>query len=225
MARKRCSIVEGQRSLFNTEYRGRFYRGQLFSYEHRRKIAIANAKAYEFRGPNGQQYQGKNIEAFAIEHQLSPAMMRLVASGNCYSHRGWTLPKGGSDPRLKSFRLISPEGELVEGQGIRAFAIALGLSPGHLANVIQGIRPQCQGWRLATPENLHSQNQLTPLQTLQPETLPSSERFSIDKINQIRLLRAQGFSYSQICQTSGVCHSSAVKYGKNIVKGQIEPAG
>lgn len=224
--KKRQKEIPGQFSLFNSGYGGRYYKGQQFSLEHRRKIAIACSKPYKFRSPDGTIFEGIGIKEFALSQNLSPDMMRLVASGNCYNHRGWSLPDRKPDPRLKPFRLLSPDNEIVEGHGVRTFAIALGLSPGHLSNVVNGIRPQCKGWRLATPENLSALKELTPLQTIEAETTPPiSERFPIDKINQIRVLRAEGYSYSQICRIANVCHSSAIKYGKNIVKGQLSQDG
>lgn len=219
---KRSQISPGQRTLLNSGYQSRFYKGQLFSHEHRQKIAATNAKPYVFRGPDSIIYSGTNIEAFSLSQNLDPAMMRLVANGNCYCHRGWTLVDASPAPRSKPFKLISPTGEVVEGHGVRPFAIAIGVSPGHLSNVVNGKRPQCKNWRLATPENLQAIQELEPVSVITPELPPQSERFPPHRINQIRALRAQqGYSYREICQIAEVCHSTAVKYSKNVIKGQI----
>lgn len=217
---KKGAVVPGQRSLLTQGYAKRFYKGQMFSYEHCRKMTEAKAKNYEFESPDGVIYEGRNIGLFALEHGLNANMMRMIASGECYRYKGWTLPGRPVPPSFKSFELISPDGEIVKGHGVRRFAIAIGVAPGHLSNVVHGLRPQCKGWRLATEENIKAINSLISLETNgEPDPVYNPSFFK--QINRIRLLRAQGYSYKEITIAAKVSHCSAVKYGKNVIKGQL----
>jgi len=53
------------------------------------------------------------------------------------------------DKLARPFRLISPDGELIEGRNIKAFARQHGLNSGNLYSVLKGTASHHKGWRKA----------------------------------------------------------------------------
>lgn len=49
----------------------------------------------------------------------------------------------------KKFKVVSPNGEFIEGRNVTKFAKDHGLDPAGFSRVVNGLRKTCKGWRLA----------------------------------------------------------------------------
>ncbi len=101
--------------------------GKIISKEHARKISESN--------------KGKIVSEITRE-KLSKA-----AKGH-KRNLGKKLPFGQPGPQSKPFKLISPEGKLIEGMGVHNFARLHGLTSQGLYQVLKGKQTHHKGWTL-----------------------------------------------------------------------------
>jgi hypothetical protein len=87
-------------------------------------------------------------EAIRLGHCTAEESVRALASARLGGER--SLP----DMR-KKFVLVSPDGGLAHGVGVREFAMRHGLDPGKLSELINGKRKQYRGWRAVPPGENH----------------------------------------------------------------------
>jgi len=72
--------------------------------------------------------------------------------GKLISYRGWKL-KGGRKEKIriqylgKPFKLISPDGIVIEGRNAKDFASKNGMHQQNLQALIAGKLKTCKGWR------------------------------------------------------------------------------
>ena len=97
-------------------------------------------KKFKVRGPCGQIYTGHGVQIFCEEHvgndgtPILDSDFNAMLRGKTKHCKGWHLPETNPEDiykhfgRRKSFILESPEGELVEFQGITEFEQKYGLS-------------------------------------------------------------------------------------------------
>lgn len=83
---------------------------------------------------------GKRGIAVPIEKRLKPEIVEKIAAQN----RGVKNPNKG---RKRTFTLVSPNGMVVHGVGLRKFCRDNGLSPGGLCLVLSGKIKSCRGWK------------------------------------------------------------------------------
>lgn len=64
------------------------------------------------------------------------------------SNLEWVTNQQNSEHAISiSFKIVSPEGEVVDGYNVNGFARKHGLNRGHLSSVLNGKRAQHKGWR------------------------------------------------------------------------------
>lgn len=84
--------------------------------------------------------------AVAEAIRLGHCMEAEVAAALAALHLG---AKRGVPVRRKQFTLIAPNGSVVQGDGLLAFAKAQGMQVARLSELINGKRAQYKGWRVA----------------------------------------------------------------------------
>lgn len=112
---------------------------------------------YEFVSPEGFTYKFPDLKAFCEEHGLCQPAMSSVHNnkGNktgLKQYKGWHLP--GEAPEVKTYRLLSPEGEVVETTNLRDFCKEHGLNSGSLSQMLLGNLNHHNGW--STPERSYN---------------------------------------------------------------------
>lgn len=108
---------------------------------------------YEFISPDGTVYKFPDLKAFCDEHNLcQPAMSAVhLNKGNntgLKQYKGWHLP--GESPKSKIYRLLSPEGEIVETTNLSTLCEKHDLNSGNLSQMLLGNLNHHHGW--STPE-------------------------------------------------------------------------
>ena len=110
-------------------------------------------KYYNVISPDNQDFiviESKVFE-FCREHNLSTSGFNEMLVGNCNFYNGWHRPDSiklaSNRFRYGKFKLVSPEGNLYEGENITAFAKEHGLEQSLLNYVILGKRFHHKGWR------------------------------------------------------------------------------
>lgn len=120
----------------------------------RQSQAFTNSKEYEIMTPDGKIIKGKNVSELCREYGLANSALINVLNGKLYSHKGWKLPSteliGGAltAKRLeKEYRLISPDGIVFEGKGVRTLCRKFNLNEGSISEVLSGKRKHYKGWK------------------------------------------------------------------------------
>ena len=115
-----------------------------------RNNADASARDFCVRDPEGNIYNGRNLDEFCRERELSTTAMHNLLSGLSDSSFGWT--RGDEPPPHPPIYLRSPQGEKVLVEPTKAeFARKHGLDSSALSKVIRGVRlKQTGGWSLWT---------------------------------------------------------------------------
>lgn len=108
---------------------------------------------YEFESPEGVVYKFPDLKAFCEEHGLCQPAMSAVHNNKgsktgLKQYKGWHLP--GETPETKIYRLLSPEGEVVETTNLKALCREHGLNSGSLSQMLLGNLNHHNGW--STPE-------------------------------------------------------------------------
>lgn len=105
---------------------------------------------YSFISPNGEIYQGKNVNKFAKEHNLDSGSLREVLYGKHNHHLGWRKYNNGDKIEkfvFNEYKFINPNGELVIVNNMRKFAIENNLEETNLHKVFKKERNHHKGWR------------------------------------------------------------------------------
>jgi len=166
--------------------------GRLCSYKQWTKWKGGKKKrTYALRSPPPDltEYEVENLSAYAAEWELDATCLSRVCRGQLSHHKGWTWnpPK---PPKVRKFRLLSPQNEWVEGENLRQFARMRGLDSTALTKVLQGKQTHHQGWR--------------------KENVPWVARRSICTYQLINPAGGlvQGENLEALCQQFGLQHSS-----------------
>lgn len=123
------------------------------------EIKVQNAgKKYNLLSPDGEIFKGENLSNFAREKGLNISNLCALTNRSKKSYRGWTIPPESLDEtippiRKKKFRLLSPNGIIIEGEGIKEFCRKNALSESCLGRIISGKQNSHKGWTLPK-ENL-----------------------------------------------------------------------
>lgn len=117
-----------------------------------REQAIANGfigpKEYILYSPDGVETKILNLKAFCRDNNLNYGKLHAVVIGRSIHYKGWKTSPDRNDKVKRHFRLLSPDDTLVEGFGLRGFAIKNGLSYQSLCQVVSGRTKNYNGWRL-----------------------------------------------------------------------------
>jgi hypothetical protein len=113
---------------------------------------------YYFLSPTGVIHTTTNLSEFARQHSLDPIALSRISRCIKGTHRGWRHCTPDGQPILppnckhRKFILRSPNGEIVEGSNLKAFAEQHGLSRTCLMNVLGGTTKEHRGWTLPLPD-------------------------------------------------------------------------
>jgi len=105
---------------------------------------------YDLIGPKGESIKSKNLHKFAKKYNLCYAHLHKMVKGGCGSCKGWRLssPINKFKNRKVYFKIIGPEGQIIEGDSLSKFAKQYHLPQSNLWKVVNGERPTCHGWKL-----------------------------------------------------------------------------
>lgn len=108
--------------------------------------------------PEGIEYQGSNVHAFARQHNLLESSLGRVVCGLARSYKGWTndrriseffqkygvCPVSFEEPRY----LKDPEENIHEVWNVRSFCRHHNLSQGNINEMFLGNRKSHKGWKV-----------------------------------------------------------------------------
>ena len=141
-------------------------KGHEVSDETKKKLSTKFGKPFILISPLGETVEGIGLTTFAKENGLNQAHLLHVTQGKRYSCKGWrkynpTLVGKEYDTKdsssrtisskVKSFKLLSPIGEVVTGENLSSFARANDLDQRLLHMVVTGKRKSHKGWSINTP--------------------------------------------------------------------------
>lgn len=116
------------------------------------KDIIKKAKGRDFLlvSPSGETISDNNVSYFCKRNNLLEDMINQVLNGQRISYRGWHLPDSipiQDRSPTKSFRLLSPTNELIEGNNVAELSRKLNIGHNSLYRLINGETKSCKGWR------------------------------------------------------------------------------
>jgi group I intron endonuclease len=126
--------------------------------ENKRKV-VPNKTSFTIMSPSKEIIHAANLTQFCKLHNLSRGALREVLRGKQKSHKGWTLPgpefiinreiKDTDSNGMKStFKLLSPNNEIIEYTGLSEFCRIHGLNRTCIRYVLNGKYKTHQGWKL-----------------------------------------------------------------------------
>lgn len=130
-------------------------RGQKLSEEHKIKIKENHAgrKKFTLLSPTGEIIHGECIVDFCKIHSLSVACMSAIFQGKQKVHKGWRLPENQfwtrSHRKGKQYALLSPDGKIFQGTGIKELCKEYNLNAYYLGLVVKGEKESFKGWTRA----------------------------------------------------------------------------
>lgn len=118
------------------------------------------SKSFTLISPDGLEYKGYQIKSFCLKHQLCKNAISLLLSnkGVIRSHKGWTKTRedhlelkqrGHFKCKGKTYKLVSPEGEVFKITNRAKFAREKNLCRSNLDFVCRGKQKSHKGWSLA----------------------------------------------------------------------------
>jgi group I intron endonuclease len=120
----------------------------------KKSFSLTISREYKIMSPTGEIIEGKNVSELCRKFGLSVSAIINVLNENLYSYKGWKLPStelfGGSliSKKLeKEYKLISPDGIIFEGKGIRKLCRKFNLSEGYISEVLNEKRKHYKGWK------------------------------------------------------------------------------
>lgn len=124
--------------------------------EHRRRKSIhrpnqRNLVKYEFISPTGEIVKGENIEKFARSVGGAPQHFNDLHHGRLCSYLGYKSTNPEFHRKYKTYRLVSPRGEIKEFNNIAEFSRQNSLCPGYVDYVLLGKMAHIKGWHLENP--------------------------------------------------------------------------
>ncbi len=132
------------------------HRGMKRSEDTCRNIAVAQRKIWNSKplrcqlySPQGELTDILDLRVFCRERKLELWKMKRVLSGTRVHCDGWRKSLDRTDLNKKSFSLISPQGERIDGIGLRGFALERGLAYHTMKRLLVGKCNEYKGWRRA----------------------------------------------------------------------------
>ena len=120
----------------------------------KQSFSLTISREYKIMSPTGEIIEGKNVSELCRKFGLSVSAIINVLNENLYSYKGWKLPSteltGGlliSKRLEKEYKLISPDGVVFEGKGIRKLCRKFNLSEGYISEVLNEKRKHYKGWK------------------------------------------------------------------------------
>lgn len=107
----------------------------------------------EVVSPTGQVYNIINLRKFAEEHNLASSNLHSLLIGKLTTLHGWKL----KHTILKTYpKLVHVDGriESIPYLGARKFAMANGLNPPNLSQLLNGKLEEYKGWKILNEENI-----------------------------------------------------------------------
>ncbi len=109
--------------------------------------ALIPVKQYQLFDPSGNLVVFTNISQFSKNHCLDYQQIKHVLSGMKLECDGWKADLHRTNQCTKPFSLIGPNGEHVQGVGLRRFCKERGLPYHTMGQMVQGRTKMCRGWR------------------------------------------------------------------------------
>jgi group I intron endonuclease len=120
----------------------------------RESQAFTSSREYEIMSPDGKIIRGRNVSEFCRKNNLFSSAIIDVLNGKLCSHQGWKLPTtkfyGGdliSKSLEKDYKIISPEGIIFTGKGVRTLCRKFNLSESGISEVLNGKKKHYKGWK------------------------------------------------------------------------------
>jgi hypothetical protein len=104
---------------------------------------------YTLYNPNGKKVTITNLYRYCRRYGLDYPSMREVAIDQRIEYKGWKKTPNRIHRRKNYYRLIGPNGELVEGVSIRQLSLARGLSYRSMCALVRREIKTCCGYRRA----------------------------------------------------------------------------
>ncbi len=105
-------------------------------------------KEFTLISPEGEIITGRGLNQFAIKNNLSVQDLSKLTKGKIPSVKGWRLtPKPEFHKTSEKFKIINPEGEIIEACNITKFAKKVGINYTSLRHVIRGYKNEFKGWK------------------------------------------------------------------------------
>lgn len=109
----------------------------------------SNPVTYTLFNPKGRKVAITNLYRYCREHELDYSAMVDVAKNIRIEYRGWKKTLDRQHRRKNAYRLIAPDGVLVEGVSIRKFCLDRDLSYRTMCALVRGEVKTCNGYRRA----------------------------------------------------------------------------
>lgn len=111
----------------------------------------ALCRSYELLDPNDKLVAGTSISKLQKQTGLFYGSLSSLIRGEIDYYKGWRRadnPNAKSNKILKTFKIESPTGEIIETTNLAKFCRENNLSKSALNRVFKGIDQQCKGWKL-----------------------------------------------------------------------------
>lgn len=120
----------------------------------KQSFALTISREYDIMSPDGKIFKGKNVSELCRKYDLNVGAIINVLNRKLHSYKGWKLPStemfGGlliSKKLEKEYKLISPDGVVYEGKGVRTLCRKFNLNEGSVSEVLNEKRKQYKGWK------------------------------------------------------------------------------
>ena len=104
------------------------------------------AKEYILFSPEGIETKIKNLREFARNNNLDYGRIHSVAIGRVIEYSGWKLSLERKHNKIKTWTVISPDGERMTFENLRQFCLEKNLPYRSMGNMCNGRHSACKGW-------------------------------------------------------------------------------
>ncbi len=116
--------------------------------------ALTTSREYVIMDSEGNIHRGRNVSKLCRDYNLANSAITRLLNGEIYSYKGWKLPNttltGGkltSKKLQREYKLISPEGKIFIGKGVRELCKNFNLNESAISEVLNGKREHYKGWK------------------------------------------------------------------------------
>jgi group I intron endonuclease len=115
------------------------------------RVNHPKAKEFEILDPDGYLVKGRNLNQFCEELDFSTGMMHNVITGVRQSYKGYKSINPEFNRVRESYRLLSPEKELIIFDNMREFGRRIGVGKSSIQGVLRGKAAHIKGYHLESP--------------------------------------------------------------------------
>lgn len=147
--------------IYKPEYNKCQQAGNTLGYKHTEESIEKFSSSYLLISPAGKIVEGTNLSKLCRDNKLGLENICAVIKGKRFQHKGWTnnfenyliLKKYGSFKSYnqlveKTFKVISPDNEVITVFGVTQFAKEHSLDPRRLSELKFRQKQEYKGWKL-----------------------------------------------------------------------------